>query len=116
MAQPREWTTADVRRNLHFSVRIVRRRLREVAAWRPPRLVAKGDREAKQRWARVRRAIAALPTDAVVLADDECHIDLLPWVRSPWIGRGRGRRVLIHGQNQCHTLFGAIDIGRGRWI
>lgn len=118
LAEPRQWTTARIRRNLrlYLSVRTVRRRLREVAAWRRPRLVAKGDPEAKQRWAKVRRAIAALPRGAVVLAEDECHIDLLPWVRSTWIACGQRLRVLTPGQNQRRTLFGAIDIGRGRWI
>lgn len=118
LAQPRQWTTSRIRRSLrlHLSVPTIRRRLREVAAWRRPRLIAKGDPEAKQRWAKVRKAIAALPAGAVVFAEDECHIDLLPWVRSTWIAQGQRQRVLTPGQNQRRTLFGAIDIGRGNWI
>lgn len=118
LAEPRQWTTTRVRRSLrlYLSVRTVRRRLREVATWRRPRLVAKGDPEAEQRWTKVRRAIAALPAGAVVLAEDECHLDLLPWVRSTWIACGQRLRVLTPGQNQRRTLFGAIDIGRGQGI
>lgn len=57
-------------------------------------LVAKGDPEAPLRWAAVRRALRQLPAQAVVLAEDECHLDLLPWVRATWILRGQRQLVM----------------------
>ena len=89
--------------------------MQEVAAWRRPRLVAKGDPEACQRWAAVRRTLAALPRGSVILAEDECHLDLLPWVRATWIGRGERQRVLTPGKNQRRSLFGAVDVSCGTW-
>jgi hypothetical protein len=63
--------------------------VREVAAWRRPRLVAKGDPDRDQVLAGLRHTIAELPDGAVVLAEDETHINLLPWVRSTWIAHGQ---------------------------
>ena len=86
-----------------------------LAQWRRPRLVAKGDPEAPLRWAAVRRALRQLPAQAVVLAEDECHLDLLPWVRATWILRGQRLLVMTPGQNQRRSLFGAVDLGTGKW-
>jgi len=92
LAQPRQWITSRIRRNLrlYLSVRTVRRRLREVATWRRPRLIAKGDPKGKQRWAKVRQAIAAFWAGAVVRAEDGCHIDLLLGCAPPGSPRGNG--------------------------
>jgi hypothetical protein len=40
----------------------------------------------------LRQSIAELPEGAVVLAEDESHLHLLPWVRSTWIPTGSPRR------------------------
>lgn len=71
-----------------MSLRTLHRRVREVAAWRRPWLVAKGAADAEQVVADVRQAVTDLPDGAVVLAEDEAHINLLPWVRSTWILKG----------------------------
>jgi hypothetical protein len=35
-----------------------------------------------------------LPPGAVVLAEDETHINLLPWVRATWIAKGTRQQVM----------------------
>jgi hypothetical protein len=77
-----------------MSLRTLHRRVREVAAWRRPRLVAQRRRDAGQVVADLRQAITDLPDGAVMLAEDETHINLLPWVRSTWIVKGARQRVM----------------------
>src|SRR5215218_1909720 len=91
LAQPKAWTIARRWQRLGrpaISQRTLRRRVREVASWRRPRLVAKGDPDRDQVLAELRHTIAELPDGAVVLAEDETHVNLLPWIRSTWIANG----------------------------
>ena len=92
-----------------MSLRTLHRRVREVAAWRRPRLVAKCAADAEQVVADLRQAITDLPDGAVVLAEDEAAISLLPWVRSTWIVKGARQRVMTPGTNRRRSLFGAVD-------
>lgn len=117
LAQPKAWTVPRLRRRPcpTLSLSMVRRRIREVARWRRTRLIAQGDPEAPQRWAPVRRALTQLPATAVILAEEECHLDLLAWLRSTWSVRGQRQRVWTPGQNQRRTLFGALDVRTGAW-
>jgi hypothetical protein len=71
-----------------MSLRTLHRRVREVAQWRRPRLVAKGAPAREAVLASLYQAIGELPQGAVVLAEDETHVNLLPWVRATWIARG----------------------------
>jgi hypothetical protein len=57
-------------------------------------VVAKDDPDRDQVLAALRQAIATLPTGAVVLAEDETHLNLLPWVRATWVVRGTRQRVI----------------------
>jgi transposase len=110
LAQPRAWTIPLLHRYLGrpaISLHTLHRRVREVAAWRRPRLVAKGDPDRDQVLAALRQAIATLPQGAVVLAEDETHVNLLPWVRSTWIAKGCRQRVMTPGTNRRRTIFGA---------
>jgi transposase len=119
LARPRAWTIPLVHRYVGrpaMSLRTLRRRVREVAAWRRPRLVAKGAPDAEQVVAGVRAAIAELPDGAVVLAEDEIHIDLLPWVRSTWIPTCTRQPVMTPGSNRRRSIFGAVDLASGRWF
>ena len=68
-----------------MSLGTLRRRVRKVACWRRPRLVARGDPDRDKVLAALRQQIAELPHGAVLLAEDETDINLLPWVRSTWI-------------------------------
>jgi transposase len=51
-----------------------------------------------------------------VLAEDETHINLLPWVRATWIAKGRRQRVRTPGTNRRRTIFGAVDLHTGRFF
>jgi hypothetical protein len=52
----------------------------------------------------------------VVLAEDETHINLLPWVRSTWIPTGQRQQVMTPGTNRRRTIFGAIDLASGQFL
>jgi DDE superfamily endonuclease len=99
-----------------MSLRTVYRRVREQAAWRRPRLVAKGDPDRPRILAAVRRRIAALPRGSVVLAEDETHLQHLPHVRATWTLLGARHRVATPGTNRRRTLFGALNVTTGAWI
>jgi transposase len=117
LSEAQGWMVPRLRRRLRLTLSLdsVRRRVREVAQGRRPRLIAKGDPDAAARWAAIRHALAALPAGAVILAEDECHLDLLAWLRSTWILRGQRQRGWTPGQNQRRTRFGALDIRTGAW-
>jgi transposase len=119
LAQPRAWTISRLYQRLGrpaMSRRTLGRRVREVAAWRRPRLVAKGDPDREPTLAALHQAISDLPEGAVVLAEDETHINLLPWVRATWIARGTRQEVMTPGKNRRRTIFGAVDLHSGRWF
>jgi transposase len=80
------------------------------------RLVAKGDPNREAVLASLHHAIGELPEGAVVLAEDETHINLLPWVRATWIANGTRQQVMTPGTNRRRTIFGAVDLNTGRWF
>jgi hypothetical protein len=98
-----------------ISLRTLHRRVRQVASWRRPHLVAKGDPDRDQVLADLRQSISDLPEGAVVLAEDETHINLLPWVRATWIPHGSRQQVMTPGEEPaadhlrrhrpCHRRF-----------
>jgi hypothetical protein len=80
LAQPRAWTIPLLHRYLGrpaISLYTLHRRVREVAAWRRPRLVATGDPDRDQVLAALRQQLNQLPEGVVVLAEDETHLQLL---------------------------------------
>jgi hypothetical protein len=99
-----------------MSLRTPHRRVGEVACWRRPRLVAKGDPDRDQILADLHQQITGLPDGAVLLAQDETHINLLPWVRSTWIVRGQRQEVMTPGKNGRRTIFAAVDLATGRFL
>jgi transposase len=117
--QPGAWTVPRLYQQLGrpaMSLRTLGRRVGEVARWRRPRLVAKGDPDRDQVLAELRQTIAELPDGSVVLAEDETHLNLLPWVRATWIPHGTRRPVMTPGSNRRRTIFGAVDLATGRWF
>jgi transposase len=98
-----------------MSLRTLHRRVGEVAAWRRPRLVAKGDPDREQVLAGLHQKLSELPDGAVVLAEDETHINLLPWVRATWVAHGARQQVMTPGTNRRRTIFGAVDLASGRF-
>jgi transposase len=118
LAQPKAWTIPRLWQRLGrppMSQRTLHRRVRQVAAWRRPRLVARGDPDRDQVLADLRQAITGLPKGTVLLAEDETHLHLLPWVRATWILTGQRQQVMTPGKNRRRTIFGAIDLASGRF-
>jgi transposase len=119
LAEPTAWTIGRLWKRLGcpaMSLRTLHRRVGEVAAWRRPRLVAKGDPDHDQVLTTLRQQLTALPDDAVVLAEDETHLNLLPWVRATWIAHGQRQLVMTPGNNRRRTVFGAVDVRTGQWF
>jgi transposase len=117
--EPRAWTVKQLRRALGYpsmSLATLARRVREQASWRRPRLVAKGDPDEAATLAALHQEIAALPEGAVILAEDESHVNLLPWLRSTWIVKGERQKVMTPGKNHKRSIFGAIELASGRWL
>ena len=52
---------------------------------------------------------------ATCLAEDEAHVNLLPWVRATWMVHGMRTEVMTPGSNKRRTLFGALDLVTGAW-
>jgi transposase len=119
LTQPKAWTIPRLWQRLGspaMSLRTLHRRVREVADWRRPRLVAKGDPDRDQVLAELHQQLGKLPKGAVVLAEDETHVNLLPWVRATWVVRGNRQQVMTPGKNRRRTIFGAVDVASGRWF
>jgi transposase len=119
LAHPTAWTIGRLWQRLGrpaISLRTLQRRVREVASWRRPRLVAKGDPNREQVLATLHQQLADLPPGAVVLAEDETHVNLLPWVRSTWIPIGARQQVMTPGTNRRRSVFGAVDLRTGRFL
>jgi transposase len=118
LARPTAWTIGRLHQQLGrpaISSRTLHRRVREVASWRRPRLIAKGDPNRAQVLADLHQQIRNLPQGAVVLAEDETHINLLPWVRATWIAQGQRQQVMTPGTNRRRSIFGAVDLASGRF-
>ncbi|MGW9032965.1 IS630 family transposase, partial [Streptomyces sp. NPDC055722] len=119
LTRPGPWTVRRIWRRLgrpKISPRTVYRRTREQAAWRRPRLTARGDPNRRRALATLRRQLAALPRGSVVLAEDETHLHLLPHIRASWILHGTRQRVATPGKNRQTTVFGALEVATGAWV
>jgi transposase-like protein len=57
-----------------------------------------------------------LPRRAVVLAEDETHLNLLPHVRASWTPRGARPQIPTPGTNRQVTVFGALEVTTGAWV
>jgi transposase len=116
LTRPKAWTITGIHRALgrpKLGMRTMYRRVREVASWRQPRLVARGDPDRDQICAQLRAQVAALPPGSVVLAEDETHLDLLARLRACWQLRGTRFQVWTPGSNQRRSLFGAVNLLTG---
>jgi len=60
--------------------------------------------------------LLALPRRAVVRAEDETHLNLLPHVRASWTLRGGRPEVPTPGKNRKVTVFGALEVTTGAWV
>jgi len=118
LEQPGPWTVPRLWRCLGrpvLSRRTLYRRVRLVAVWRRPKLAARGDPAHSQAVAAIMARLLELPRRAVVLAEDETHLNLLPHVRASWTRRGLRPQVRTPGKNRQVTVFGAMDVTDGTW-
>jgi transposase len=98
-----------------MSLRTLHRRVREAPGGGGPGWSPRANPDREQILTDLRQTIAELPDGAVVLAQDETHINLLPWVRATWIAKGCRQQVMTPGTNRRRTIFGAIDLASGRF-
>jgi hypothetical protein len=87
-----------------------------VAVWRRPKLTARGDPDHDHVVAGIVARLAELRRRAVVLAEDETHLNLLPHVRASWTLRTVRPQVPTPGTNRQVTVFGAIEVTTGAWV
>jgi transposase len=119
LARPGPWTLPRIWRYLGrpaISMRTLYRRVRLVAIWRRPKLTARGDPAHDHVVAGIVARLLDLPRRAVVLAEDETHLNLLPHVRASWTLRTARPQVPTPGKNRQVTVFGAIEVSTGAWV
>jgi hypothetical protein len=97
-------------------MRTLYRRVRRVAIWRRPRLTARGDPDHDHVVAGIVARLIELPRRAVVLAEDETHLNLLPHGRASWTLRGIRPQIPTPGKNRQVTVLGAIEVTTGAWV
>jgi transposase len=97
-------------------MRTLYRRVALVAIWRRPKLTARGDPDHDHVVAGIAARLIELPRRAVVLAEDETHLNLLPHVRASWTLRGTRPRIPTPGKNRQVTVVGALELTTGRWV
>ena len=83
---------------------------------RRPRLTARGDPDHDHVAAQIVARLIELPRRAVVLAEDETHLNPLPHVRASWTLRTARPQIPTPGTNRQVTVFGAIEVSTGRWV
>jgi transposase len=113
------WTLPRIRRYLgwpQLSTRTLYRRVRLVAIWRRPKLTARGDPDHDHVVAGIAARLLELPRQAVVLAEDETHLNLLPHVRASWSLRAVRPQIPTPGTNRQVTVFGALEVSTGQWV
>jgi transposase len=119
LAGPGPWTLPRIWRYLgrpDVSLRTLYRRVRQVAIWRRPKLTARGDLDHDHVVADLIARLIELPRQAVVLAEDETHLHLLPHVRTSWTLRGARPALATPGKNRQVTVLGAIEVTTGAWV
>ena len=119
LKRPGPWALPRIRRYLGWpqvSPRTLYRRVRMVAIWRRPRLIARGDPDHDHVVAQIVARLIELPRRAVVLAEDETHLNLLPHVRASWTLRTARPQIPTPGTNRQVTVFGALEMTTGAWV
>jgi transposase len=119
LARPGPWTLPRIRRYLGWpqvSARTLYRRVRLVSIWRRPKLTARGDPDHDHVIAGIVARLIELPRRAVVLAEDETHLNLLPHVRASWTLCTVRPQVPTPGSNRQVTIYGAIEMTTGAWV
>ena len=119
LGRPGPWALPRIRRYLGWpqvSMRTLYRRVKLVAVWRRPKLIARGGPYHDHVVAGIVARLLDLPLRSAVLAEDETHLNLLPHVRASWTLRGMRPQVLTPGKNRKVTVLGAIEMTTGEWV
>jgi hypothetical protein len=119
LQRPGPWTLPRIWHHLgrpQVSMPTLYRLVRQVAIWRRPRLTARGDPDHDQVVAGIVARLLELPRRAVVCAEDETHLNLLPHVRASWTLRGARPNIPTPGNNRQVTVFGAIEVTTRTWV
>jgi hypothetical protein len=119
LQRPGPWTLTRIWRYLgrpRMSARTLYRRLRQVAVWRRPKAIARGDPARAAVLAALTARMRLLPTGSAIWVEDETHLHLLPTLRSSWTLRGQRPRVLTPGRNRQITVLGALEVSTGAWV
>jgi hypothetical protein len=107
LGRPGPWTLPRIWRYLgqpQVSIRTLYRQVRLVVVWRRPKLTARGDPDHDHVVAAIVARLLDLPRRAVVLAEDETHLNLLPHVRASWTLRAVRPQIPTRvrtGRSQC---------------
>jgi len=118
------WTVALLALHLmeHFQVRVsastIRRALHTVRfSWHRPKLTParKPDPQRTAKQARLAAVLASSPTQATLIAADECDVHLLAVLRAMWQRIGTQLRLPTPGQNHRRSIFGGLNIRTGQW-
>ncbi|TDD98100.1 IS630 family transposase [Actinomadura rubrisoli] len=116
LARPGPWTVPRLWRYLgrpKLSRRTLYRRVRQVAVWRRPKLIARGDPDHDHVVAAIVARLIELPRRSVVWVEDETHLHLLPHVRASWTPRTVRPLIPTPGTNRQVTVLGAMEVTTG---
>ncbi|MEU9917821.1 IS630 family transposase [Streptomyces sp. NPDC051001] len=119
LARPGPWTVPRLHKYLgrpQISRRTLYRRVRQVALWRRPKLIARGDPSRHAVEAAIAKRLRLLPAGTVVWAADETHLHLLPHVRSSWTLPGHRPHIPTPGKNRQLTVLGALEVTTGTFV
>jgi putative transposase len=107
--------TLRSQRGIAVSAETMRRWLHEIGwVWKRTKLVAKDDDPQRvNRVARIRWVFEQLKRCEAMVCADEWDIHLLPKVGCAWMPKGTQGAVMTPGQNQKHSLAGALDPATG---
>ena len=97
-------------------MRTLYRRVKLVAIWRRPKLTARGDPDHDHVVPGIVARLLEVPRRAVVLAEDETHLNLLPHVRASWTLRTARPKIPTPGTNRQVTVFGVLEMTTGEWV
>jgi transposase len=105
-------------RGLVVSASTLRRWLHRLGwAWKRAQLVARDDDLQRiEKLARIRHPWETLGKRAILLVADELDLPLLPKVGSQGMPQGATVKLVTPGQNQKHSLAGALELKTGRMV
>jgi transposase len=117
------WTVALLVLHLvqHFKVvaspSSVRRALHRAGfGWKRPKLAPARRPDPRKEAKQVRITQVLADPAGIVLAEDECDLQLLAVLRAMWQRIGEQMRIITPGQNAKRGVFGALNLRSGEWF